>query len=389
MTDLEKITKLSDFEQIVRGLSALDLQIAVYKIPNQSNIYLIANDEVTLQPKEPDIEQMKGFLISGFDSQSDEFPRFYIKPRFYAVFGESGLEIVSNELGINLPNLENKKSSFYYKKNSIYPLEYQFTKEVQNAINYLQKSYLQKVVLSKTKKIKKKDNFDELNFFNQLILKHPESFIALVSTQVSGTWIGASPEILIHIDAKNTFKTVALAGTKMMKNEGENVSEANWTEKEIEEQALVSRYIINCFKKIRVREYEDIGPKTVQQGHLLHLKTEFKVNINEINFENLGSVMLKLLHPTSAVCGMPKEEALGLIGEIENYSRAYYTGYWGAVNMAGNTHIYVNIRCLQIFEDILLLYAGAGITSSSNSEKENLEIENKLSLLENILSSIG
>ena len=76
-------------------------------------------------------------------------------------------------------------------------------------------------------------------------------------------------------------------------------------QKDIEEQALVERYVISCFKKIRLREYDEHGPKTMIAGNVLHLKTEFEVDMVATNFPQLGSVMLNLLHPTSAVCGMP------------------------------------------------------------------------------------
>lgn len=58
---------------------------------------------------------------------------------------------------------------------------------------------------------------------------------------------------------------MALAGTQPAS--GENpLKSAAWTQKEIEEQALVCRYIVDCFKKIRLREYEEHGPKTIMQA---------------------------------------------------------------------------------------------------------------------------
>jgi isochorismate synthase len=77
-----------------------------------------------------------------------------------------------------------------------------------------------------------------------------------------------------------------LAGTQ--KAQGENpLKSAAWTQKEIEEQALVSRYIVDCFKKIRLREYDEHGPKTVLAGNLLHLRSDFKVDMKAPIFLNL------------------------------------------------------------------------------------------------------
>ena len=151
-----------------------------------------------------------------------------------------------------------------------------------------------------------------------------------------------------------------------------------WSQKEIEEQALVSRYIVNCFKKIRVREYIENGPKTIQAGNLLHLKTEFTCDKNAINFPELGSVMLSLLHPTSAVCGMPKEAAVAQINKLEKHDRAFYSGFLGPVNYNDTTALFVNLRTMKIDQQHITLYAGCGITADSDPEKEWLETEMKI-----------
>ena len=95
---------------------------------------------------------------------------------------------------------------------------------------------------------------------------------------------------------------------------------------------MVSRYIINCFKKIRLREFKEIGPKTAKAGNLVHLKTTFEVDTEATNFQELGTVMLELLHPTSAVAGMPKDAALQFLEKFEGLEREYFAGYLGPVD---------------------------------------------------------
>ena len=92
--------------------------------------------------------------------------------------------------------------------------------------------------------------------------------------------------------------------------------------------------------------------------------------------------MLEMLHPTSAVCGMPKDEAMKFVLEIEDFPRELYSGYLGPVNFDGETHIFVNLRCAKITESEVSFYAGAGITEDSNPEKEYLETELKMQSLE-------
>jgi isochorismate synthase len=166
-----------------------------------------------------------------------------------------------------------------------------------------------------------------------------------------------------------------------------DIKSVAWTEKEIEEQAMVSRYIINCFKKIRLREYEEHGPRTASAGNLLHLKTEYEVDMKATNFPQLGSVMLKLLHPTSAVCGMPLNNALEFLNKNEGYDRQFYSGYLGPVNFRNESHIFVNLRCMQIHERQATLYAGAGVTIDSIPEKELEETEMKMDTLQKVLTN--
>ena len=132
--------------------------------------------------------------------------------------------------------------------------------------------------------------------------------MSIVYTPEHGIWVGVTPETLVSIEDKSIFKTVALAGTKPY-DESISLKNVAWTQKEIEEQALVERYIISCFKKIRLREYDEHGPKTSVAGNLMHLRSDFTVDMKATNFPQLGSVMLNLLHPTSAVCGMPLDNA--------------------------------------------------------------------------------
>ncbi|MBK7650997.1 MAG: chorismate-binding protein [Flammeovirgaceae bacterium] len=210
------------------------------------------------------------------------------------------------------------------------------------------------------------------------------AFVSLVSSPETGTWMGATPELLVSV-AQNKFKTVALAGT-LPYSPDINLKYVAWTQKEIEEQALVCRYIINCFKKIRLREYEEHGPKTIVAGNLMHLKTEYEVDTLATNFPQLGSVMLKLLHPTSAVCGMPLENSLAFLKDHEGFDRQFYSGYLGPVNLKAESHIYVNLRCMQIFSDKVRIYAGAGVTADSVSETEWMETEMKMHTLQKIIT---
>jgi isochorismate synthase len=203
-------------------------------------------------------------------------------------------------------------------------------------------------------------------------------------------WLGASPELLVEQMSSGTFKTMSLAGTQGARDASGALIpkyDIRWGEKEIEEQALVSRYIIECFKKIRLREYLETGPKTVLAGNLYHLRTVFEVDTVVLNFPELASVMLKLLHPTSAICGVPKAPSLQFINDVEGYNRSYYSGFLGPVQVGGDSHVFVNLRTVRFKDGIATFFAGAGITEDSVPEQEWFETELKCDTLLKVIGS--
>jgi isochorismate synthase len=260
------------------------------------------------------------------------------------------------------------------------PIPENYKALVEKSIAFIRTGAIEKVVPSRSKTIALPEGFDLWKTFNKLCNAYPNCMISLVSSEETGTWMGATPELLVCINEQKHFRTVALAGTKRYEP-GMDIKSIAWTEKEIEEQAMVCRYVISCFKKIRLREYEEHGPRTVVAGNLVHLKTEYDVDMVATNFPQLGSTMLRLLHPTSAVCGMPLEPAQEFLRANEGYDRQFYSGFLGPVNFRNGSDLFVNLRCMQLGNKTAILYAGAGVTIDSNPEKEWEETEMKFDTL--------
>jgi isochorismate synthase len=255
---------------------------------------------------------------------------------------------------------------------------------VQKGVAAIEAGKFEKIVPSRTKLVDLPGDFDIVKSFENLCSKYTNALISFVSIPNTGSWLGATPEVLVTVEDRTIFKTVALAGT-MPFQEGMNLRSVAWTQKEIEEQALVERYVISCFKKIRLREYDEHGPKTIVAGNLVHLKSDFTVDMKATNFPLLGSVMLQLLHPTAAVCGMPLETSMDFLKAHEGYDREFYAGYLGPVNVDNNIHLFVNLRCMKLLDGKALLFAGAGVTIDSVAEKEWEETEVKFNTLLNVI----
>lgn len=206
----------------------------------------------------------------------------------------------------------------------------------------------------------------------------PNSFLFLVNHPNLGVWCGATPENLLTIN-HSKGKTVALAGTQKI----EDMAPVNWTEKEAEEQHLVEIFIEKKLNDLTTG-VERKGPDTVFTGNLAHLCTNYTFDIDPVNSASL----LKAMHPTPAVCGLPKRESIQLLSDIEGFDREYYAGFLGPVSNNGEhlTEVYVTLRCFKICRQGMEFFIGGGITKQSQEEMEWQETENKL---ESILPFIG
>jgi isochorismate synthase len=385
------------------------LPIALWRLPKTTEKQLIIDLSGHTSKVKVDLEELpSGFVMSPFEGES-----LFLKGDLYYRFSADNQEVedsfeeksvekevfekkfILREEGAELMNSKDKsidetnvKIENFNTEHSIYN-EMLFAEMVSNAIDAIDRGEVQKVVLSRTKNVTLSDTFDVVKAFKKLCDTYPNAFISLVYLpDYQCFWLGATPETLVSMDKEGKFRTMSLAGTQPAVGEqGQKLSagEIRWSHKEIEEQAYVSRYIIECFKKIRLREYQESGPKTIQAGNLMHLRTDYIVDTKEVNFPQLGTVMLELLHPTSAVCGMPKVSALKIIAEQELHDREFYSGFLGPVNIQEESHIFVNLRTMKIQGNEATFFAGCGITEDSNPVKEWYETEMKVETLAKVI----
>ena len=369
--NLSKLEEMNDadYSDDVEYALHNDLSIVFSRLPDSDDIHLIIGEKV-VEIDYSKIEEMdSGFVMQPFET-SKKLNLISVKKQSYV---EENV----------LQKLSEKELPFHFgKTQEILPIQGKehYIDYVTKAIDIIKSEDYKKIVCARSEIIQSKIN--PLNAFLKLCQTYPNAFVSLVSTKEFGTWVGASPELLLE-EKDGRIHTVALAGTQLHTDEITEKSAA-WTSKEIEEQALVSRYIINRFKSIRLREFEDVGPRTIRAGNLLHLKTDFYISKKEVDVDNLGSELAKLLHPTSAVCGMPQEVSESFILRNEKMNRQLYSGFIGFIDNE-NLHLFVNLRCMKVEEDNYTLFAGAGITQESDPEKEWLETSYKMDTLKKVL----
>lgn len=251
-----------------------------------------------------------------------------------------------------------------------------YIEKLDKIIALIKEERFEKLVLSRPIKIKMATDF--LISFENMIGRYPQAFCYLFYSPPSGLWLGATPEVFL--DYKNhQLSSFAVAGTQPKIDDKEPI----WGQKELKEQSLVTDYISNIFKKYGTQVY--ISPtSTTQAGTLWHLKS--KLDIPNFDSSNI-SALIKDLHPTPAVLGIPRILAYDYILKIEGYLRKYYTGFLGPMNLESeNTlSLWVNLRCCEWFANQVILYVGGGITKDSIPVEEWRETQLKSNTILSIL----
>jgi isochorismate synthase len=391
ITHWKKIFDRPD-QSIVAALSK-GFPTAIWKLPGQNTLMALIDLSAALHPTAEEIESLEpGFVFNTFDKHHPSEPTL-LKADLLFTWEMDHEEDYQLRLSPTLSSSQmdaflsaEEQKTIIKPANASIADHHAFEEMVQKAVEEIRSQHFAKVVLSRYEDTDLPQGFDLLDFFQKACHQYPNAFCYIAHTHTHGTWMGATPETFISHDENGLFQTMSLAGTQKL--EDRSLEDIAWTQKDIEEQALVSRYIIDCFKKIRLREFEEIGPRTAKAGNLVHLKTNYTVDTTSLHIDNLSTTMMNLLHPTSAVCGMPLAPALAFIKDNEQYDRSLYSGFLGPVNIDQRTHLFVNLRCMQLIGDHQArLYAGAGITADSHPQKELVETQLKMNTLKKLFEA--
>ncbi len=345
------------FVQIRQALQN-NLPFVAYRKPNHTFISAFIQENKTLYTSDNYTES--GFVFAPFNEKE----KAILIPSKKAKFIEE--EISEDILPSLIKNKQEINSNTVSKKLHI--------KLVQKGINAIKNNEFKKVVLSRKERIKV-SNIDIVLTYQKLIKSYTNAFVYLWFHPEVGLWLGATPETLVKIDG-NHFETMALAGTQQYHSN----EQVTWKSKESEEQQFVTEYIINklapCCTTIHVGDRE-----TIKAGNLLHLKTKIKGTFND-----KISVIIRALHPTPAICGLPETPSKSFILNNESYDRSFYTGFLGEINFPQNkTQLFVNLRCMQIKSEEAIIFVGGGVTKDSNAEKEWEETVAKSQTMKKVL----
>lgn len=338
------------------------LPFVIFAKPDSENVIGVFQNNDALF--EIDNFSENGFAFVSFDGGSK-----YIIPK-----NES--EVIVEQIIIN-DIFEEKNIDLNYSQTD----KLIFENLINKGIKAIQNKQFDKVVLSR-KETLQIQNFDFEQVFSKLLQFYSNTFRYFFYHPKIGFWIGATPEQFLQV-SENVIKTVSFAGTQSYQASETYI----WPKKEQQEQQFVTDFILenlqDCTSSITFTK-----PYTFRAGSIVHIKTDIEAKLNsKSDFQSI----INKMHPTPAVCGLPKNSTKEFILNHENYDRTFYTGFLGELNLNFETStteksdLFVNLRCINIEDNFVNIYVGCGITKDSIPENEFFETINKSKTMKLVL----
>jgi isochorismate synthase len=354
-----------------------NIHFAAYQLPVKTEVTLVIQKDFEIRewdniPRDfPD----KGFLIAPFSKDTGD-KTCLIRPDLiiHEPITSKQIEELISFPAFALSETENKCPEETGKEDYI--------RLINEAIRRIRSGEFEKVVLSRVKPIMGNYSFHLTEIFHILRHAYNDAFVYLFYLN-GQCWIGATHEPFI-CSQNDELLTVSLAGTRLYNEKNMNLN--NWNRKELLEQEYVTRHIEKVLLDYSISGYKRTGPYTARAGNLSHLRTDFTFSMRSAEGK-IGS-LINALHPTPAVCGMDSGKTMDFIHNAEKHGREYYSGFLGPLGIDDHMQLYVNLRCMKVFNDRFILYVGGGITHDSIPEEEWNETELKADTLLSVLHQI-
>lgn len=267
---------------------------------------------------------------------------------------------------------------------------------VRNALARFARGELDKVVLSRTLEIACERAPNVRALVKKLAQRNANGYTFAVNLKAIDNertntdvhaLVGASPELLI---SRHGLKIIAnpLAGSEPRSDDPcidqQRAEQLLRSAKDRREHALVIKAIEAALRPFCRTLTVPAEPSLIATPAMWHLSTTIHAELADPATTSLQLALA--LHPTPAVCGYPTDAARRAIDDIEPFARGLFTGIVGWCDASGDGEWVVTIRCAEIKDRQVRLYAGAGIVAGSQPEKELTETAAKFNTM---LTALG
>ena len=240
---------------------------------------------------------------------------------------------------------------------------------VTRAVEHIRRGELVKVVLARRGSVVFDTAPSPAALLARLGARHPDC-VRYAWRRGTKTWLGATPETLVRVDGRK-LSTQALAGTRPSALAAELLESV----KDRHEHAIVVEAIRRAIAPHTRALPAPSEPVIRRLRGLAHLQTPIEALLREdVDFLRL----VRALHPTPAVCGLPADRAAALLADLEHEPRGLYAGPFVRLSPRGDGHAVVALRGAVLEGRSAVLPVGAGIVEGSDGDAELAETRVKL-----------
>jgi isochorismate synthase len=258
------------------------------------------------------------------------------------------------------------------------PAEFEATVEAATA--RIAAGEMSKVVLAREVIVTAAAAHDPAALYGAMREQFPSCFCFCAGTP-EVAFIGASPELLLRRSGAS-LATVALAGSTRRSSDpavDDHLAEQLLrSDKDRREQRIVTERIVRALRPHAVWVEAAAEPEIVKVANIQHLATPVIAQLSE---PRSAIELAGMLHPTPAVGGEPRSEALAAIAELEQMDRGWYAAPVGWMDATEDGEFCVALRSGVLRDREAHLFAGVGIVAGSDPAAELAETEVKLEAL--------
>jgi len=257
-------------------------------------------------------------------------------------------------------------AEFSWGDGSLTPNEWM--SRVATAIGEIEIGDLEKVVLARDLVAVTDKEIDIRPILNNLSEQYPSTWIFAVDNL-----IGATPELLLRL-SRGMVTSRVLAGTISKTGDDEKdlalAASLARSSKDLEEHEYAVRSVADALEPFCTSTNVPESPFVLHLANVMHLATDVTGALIESKVDVDAFSLLSRLHPSAAVCGTPTHLASQLIASIEGMNRGRYAGPVGWIDSHGDGELGIALRCGKVDGTSIRMFAGCGIVSGSNPEKE-------------------
>ncbi len=267
-----------------------------------------------------------------------------------------------------------KNAEFTFSEGTLSSDEWK--KRVAEAISRVASSAVDKVVLARDVIATSTADIDVRPILRKLADEYPSTW----TFSVDGL-VGATPELLLRL-SRGMVTSRVLAGTIPKTGDDEKdlalAASLARSSKDLEEHEYAVRSVAEALDPFCSSTNVPESPFVLHLANVMHLATDVTGALVETKQHVDAFSLLKNLHPSAAVCGTPRNIAFDIIDEIEGLNRGRYAGPVGWIDSSGDGELGIALRCGQIKNRTIQIYAGCGIVAGSNPDKELEESNAKM-----------